>query len=56
MNAADTPKIIAETIENKPYKIGTSRDIFLINIDNGFKLLASILTTSLTVCSAKKVS
>ena len=35
INAAPTPKIRANKIENKPYKIGISTDNFLINIDKG---------------------
>ena len=36
MNAAATPKDIAKTIENNPYKVGTSTDSFLINIESLF--------------------
>ena len=38
---APTPKVTANKIENNPYKIGISMENFLINIDNGFKLLTS---------------
>ena len=33
---------VTSSFENKPYKIGTSTDILLMNFDNGFKLLISI--------------
>ena len=34
INAAATPRATANTIENKPYKTGTSTDNLFINIDN----------------------
>ena len=46
----------AKIIENKPYNIGTSSESFLINCDNGFKFLISILTISFTASSEKKLS
>ena len=56
INAAATPKEIAKTIENNPYKVGTSTDNYLINIDSRFKSFVSIFAISCAVCSAKKVS
>ena len=56
MKAANTPNVTANIIENKPYKIGISIDSLLTNIDNGLRSFTSILVTSLTIFSAKKVS
>ena len=46
INAAPTPNVTANKIENKPYKVGISTESFLINIDRGFKLFTSILVIS----------